>query len=278
MYSAGSSRDVSGDAGTYAPHSVGYLRRTIVGRESGSLHQEMAIVELAAGGHVERHVHAFEEGAFLLAGALTIDLAHRQEALAADDYWFVGRGIAHALRNDTRQPARWLEVLAPRPGSAIEDTVFGVPGADPASLETPFHRDCFDAATLPPPSGGIGLTGFDAGPIQGASARVVLGPDTGASQFNLMVVEYVPGGLIELHDHAFEEGFFFLDGQIEASLEGSTHMLGAGDYCWSGVGSPHGLVNRSPAPVRWLETQVPQPPRLHPVRFFGDWEALAEGG
>ena len=31
-----------------------------------------------------------------------------------------------------------------------------------------------------------------------------------------MVVKYVPGGLIELHDHAFEEGFFFLEGEIEA--------------------------------------------------------------
>ena len=102
MYSAGSSSAIVGPAGEYATHSDGYLRQAIVGRDGGSLHQEIAIVELTAGGHVERHVHAFEEGAFLLSGALTIALVDREEALAADDYgsWVGGsRTRCATIRN-----------------------------------------------------------------------------------------------------------------------------------------------------------------------------------
>jgi len=277
VYATGSSADRPAAAGAYGGHSDGYSRRTIVGRDGGSTHQEVAIVELAPGGHVDRHLHAFEEGAYLLEGALTIAVAGADESLAPDDYWFVEKGIAHALRNEAASPARWLEVLAPQPGAALEDTVFGRSGTDPGSVELPLGRGHFELASLPEPSGGIGLAGFGGGNVGGASLEILLGPDAGTSQFNLMVVQYVPGGLIKLHDHAFEEGFFFLTGEIEAQLEGSTHTLRAGDYCWSGVGSAHALVNRSAEPVRWLETQVPQPPRRHQARFFGDWQQLVAG-
>ncbi len=80
-----------------------------------------------------------------------------------------------------------------------------------------------------------------------------------------------PGGFIAKHDHAFEEGFFFLAGEIEAELDGETYTLRAGDYCWSGVGSMHALTNRTDLPVRWLETQAPQPPSRYQARFVADW-------
>jgi quercetin dioxygenase-like cupin family protein len=92
-------------------------------------------------------------------------------------------------------------------------------------------------------------------------------------------VRYVSGGFITLHDHAFEESFYFLSGEIEAELDGEVHTLSAGDYFWSGVGSMHALVNRADAPVLWLETQAPQPPSRYQARFVADWERLvAEAG
>jgi len=60
-----------------------------------------------------------------------------------------------------------------------------------------------------------------------------------------------------------------------ALLDGDGHLFGPGDYFWSGVGSAHELTNRSDNPVRWLETQAPQPPSRHQFRYFGDWERLA---
>ena len=86
-----------------------------------------------------------------------------------------------------------------------------------------------------------------------------------------MVVQYAPGGFIAPHDHAFEEGFFVLAGEIEADSKASADLR-AGDYFWSSVGSMHALANRSNDTVRWLETQVPQPPSRYQARFVADWE------
>ncbi len=105
----------------------------------------------------------------------------------------------------------------------------------------------------------------------------MINQDFGGSQFILMTLMYVPGGGIKEHDHAFEEGFFFIEGEIEAVLDGETYTLEAGDYCWSSVQGMHALTNRSDAPVRWLETQAPQPPSRHQFRYRGDWERLVAG-
>ena len=107
--------------------------------------------------------------------------------------------------------------------------------------------------------------------------KLLINADFGASQFVLMALRYVEGGLIKEHDHAFEEGFFFLEGEIEAVLDGETYTLGPGDYCWSSVEGMHALTNRSSAPVRWLETQAPQPPSRYQARFVADWDRFLAG-
>jgi quercetin dioxygenase-like cupin family protein len=278
VYHLGRITETDGDAGAYAGHSEGHVRQTLIGRACGSPHQEVVIGELAAGGGVARHLHAFEEAIYVLEGQLTVEIAGSHEALAADDYVFIDRGVAHTLVNESQAPCRWFEVCAPQPGAALEDTAF-IDGEAPAvAVEVPYRRDHFDVAALPAPSESIGLSGFGGANVGRASLKILVGPDTGASQFNLMVVQYASGGYINEHDHAFEEGFFFLEGEVEAELEGQAHMLEAGDYCWSSVGSMHALHNRSDGIVRWLETQVPQPPSRYQARFIGDWERFLAGG
>jgi quercetin dioxygenase-like cupin family protein len=266
--------EVGGDPGVYAGHSEGLSRFTLVGRDAGSVHQELAIGELAAGGRVDRHLHAFEEGVYVLSGSLELEVAGAREQLSANDYVFVERAVAHALSNTSSEPVRWLEVNAPQPGAALEDTVF--PEGDPPNVdvELAYRRDHFDDSQLPAPSSAIGLAGFGAANVGGASLKILIQRDFGASQFNLMVVEYVQDGTIKEHDHAFEEAFFFLSGEIEAVLDGETYTLGPGDFCWSAVGGMHTFTNRKEEPVRWLETQVPQPPSRHQARFRGEWEQL----
>jgi quercetin dioxygenase-like cupin family protein len=263
--------DTPVDNGPYEGHAEGYERRTLVDRASGSVHQAMIVAELAPGGHVDAHVHAFEEGIYVLQGALRLTVAGGEEELGADDFCFLDVGVPHAVANASSGAARWFEVTAPQPGAALADIVFtdSVAGDLP---DTAFRRDHFDLAALPEPSSAIGLAGFGSANVGGASLRILLEQSSGASQFNLMVVRYAEGGYILEHDHAFEEGFFFLSGEIEAVLDGETYVLRAGDYCWSAVGSMHALTNRSSEPVHWLETQVPQPPSRHQARFRGEWE------
>jgi quercetin dioxygenase-like cupin family protein len=263
--------------GEYAGHSEGHARFPLVDRAAGSVHQAMTVAELAPGGRVDLHLHAFEEGLYVLEGQLVLEVAGTRETLEADDYVFVERAVAHSLENPGSEAARWLEVGAPQPGADLDDTVF--PKGRPPEVETElaYRRERFDDGQLPPPSSALGLAGFGAANVGGASLKMLIERDFGASQFNLMMVEYVEGGLIKEHDHAFEEGFFFLTGEIEAVLDGRTYTLGAGDYCWSGVGSMHSFANRAEKPVRWLETQVPQPPTRHQARFRGEWEGLVRG-
>ena len=271
MHLRGTLSETSGSAGRYAGHSSGHVRRPIIDRAGGSVHQEVVIAELEPGGRVETHLHAFEEAFYVLEGDLVFEAAGATEKLAANDYTFVDRGVGHSLRNDSGATVRWLEASAPQPGATVEDTVFTEDHALPDGLEVPYWRDHFDAAELPQPSGAI-LEGFDAANVGGAALKILVGPATGASQLNLMVVQYVPGGFINPHDHAFEEGFFFLEGEIEANLGGEISTLRAGDYCWSAVGDMHALKNRSDGVVRWLETQVPQPPPRYQARFTAEWE------
>jgi quercetin dioxygenase-like cupin family protein len=276
MNHRGSLSSTPGDAGVYAGHSNGHLRRALVDRAAGSVHQEVVVAELEPGGRVDPHLHAFEEAFYILEGALTFEGAGSTEQLVPDDYVFVERGVVHALRNEADAQARWLEVSGPQPGADLEDTIFTETHPLPDGVEIPFRKEHFDVTDLPEPSATIGLAGFGAANVGGAALKILVGPDTGASQLNLMVVQYAPGGFITRHDHAFEEAFFFVEGEIEAELDGETHVLRAGDYCWSGVKSMHALTNRSDGPVRWLETQVPQPPSRYQARFTADWERFLD--
>ncbi len=275
MHHVGRLTETPADNGVYAGHSTGLSRFPLVGRAAGSTHQAMTVAELAPDGRVDRHLHAFEEGIYLLAGSVVLAVAGAEEELVADDYCFVEVGVPHAVVNGSAQPARWFEVGAPQPAASFEDTVFVEPDVQGAEPELAFRRGHFDLSSLPEPSSSIGLAGFGAANVGGASLEILIQKDFGASQFNLMLVRYVEGGQIKEHDHAFEEGFFFLEGEIEAVLDGETYTLGAGDFCWSGVGSMHAFANRRAEPVRWLETQVPQPPGRHQARFKADWERLS---
>jgi quercetin dioxygenase-like cupin family protein len=273
MNSVGRLSEAVVDNGVYDDHADGLARQPLVDRAAGSPHQALTHFELAPGGRIERHVHAFEEAFYVLEGTLEVEVAGHREELQAHDYVWIEVGVGHELANRGSEPARWLEVSAPAPGSSLEDTVFsGTAGAQP---DSPYRRGHFDVSQLPPPGDNI-LAGT-ATNVGGASVRLLVDREFGASALVLMALRYAPGGSIKEHDHAFEEAFFFLEGEIEVLLDGETLTLGPGDYFWSGVGSTHALTNVSDKPVLWLETQAPQPPSRHQFRFRADWERLYHG-
>jgi quercetin dioxygenase-like cupin family protein len=272
VHQVGTLAETPSSQGVYAGRADGYSRFPIVDRAAGSVHQTVAVAELAPGGRVHMHAHAYEEAIYVLEGDLVLSAAGKDEELAPDDFAFVPAAMAHALLNRSAEPARWYELGAPQRSDGFGDTTFLAELPAGTVVDVPFHRGHFDVGELPPPSDTLGLAGFGAATVGGASLKMLIEREAGASQFNLFVVEYVPGGLIKEHDHPFEESFFFVSGEIEAVLDGTTYTLRAGDYCWSGAASMHAFTNRSDAPVRWIETQVPQPPSRLQARFRADWE------
>ena len=268
MHVTGKLDETAPDDGPFAGHAQGLTRRPLFDRGRGTVHHSVVHFELEPDGRVERHLHAFEQALYVLQGSLTVEVAGAREELGEDDFLWIELGVPHAVSATTA--AAWLEVSAPNPGARFEDTVFSE-GAG-ATPDVPYRRGHFDVGDLPEPSGNI-LAGAGTN-VGGASVLLLVNQEFGASQLVLMALQYAPGGGIREHDHAFEEGFFFVEGELEADLDGETYTFGPGDYFWSGVGGTHELTNRSDAPVRWLETQAPQPPSRHQFRYLADWERI----
>jgi uncharacterized cupin superfamily protein len=65
-----------------------------------------------------------------------------------------------------------------------------------------------------------------------------------------------------------------LEGEADARFDGVSYRLRPGDVAWAGVGCIHEFSNPADVPVRWLETQAPQPPPRHSYRFARDWSYL----
>ena len=110
----------------------------------------------------------------------------------------------------------------------------------------------------------------------GITVKMMIDSDLGAQLSTMFMVQYEPTGLIGGHDHPFEETYLILDGAVEATFDGASYVLGPGDVGWAGVGCVHSFRPAGDGPVRWLETQAPQPPTRHSYRFARDWDYLRQ--
>ena len=110
----------------------------------------------------------------------------------------------------------------------------------------------------------------------GITVKMMVDPDLGAQLSTMFMVQYEPDGVAGTHDHPFEETYFVVEGAAEATFDGDRRTT------WGRVTSPgpasaavHGFRNVGDGPVRWLETQAPQPPSRYSYRFTRDWDYLA---
>ena len=149
MHHVGTLAETPSRPGVYAGHAAGYARFPIVDRAAGSVHQVVAVAELAPGGIVPLHAHAYEEALYVLGGSLVLTVAGVDEGLAQDDYVFVQAGVAHSLANRSAETARWYELGAPQASDSFEDTAFFSEVPAGANVDVPFHRGHFDAGELP---------------------------------------------------------------------------------------------------------------------------------
>ena len=107
--------------------SSGLARQVVVGRDQGAVHTDLAVGALASGGWIARHVHAFEEALYVLAGELLLELDGHVHRLVAGDYAFMPLGVHHTLANDGDGPVRWLSLNTPQrldPGASRRDTFY----------------------------------------------------------------------------------------------------------------------------------------------------------
>ena len=267
--------------------SKGYAGDAVVDERGGSVQMGFRIARLEAGGHVDAHVHSFEESIYVIAGSLTIDTTEGNSELIAGDYGLIPVGMTHAFRNTSRGVVELAEMKAPLPRERFGfDTQFPAalePGpVQPIDVRDPRNRSFghIDAASMDP-----GMQTQDRLAVSasmrtallvysGISVKMMVDSDLGADLSTMFMVQYEPGGFAGAHDHPLEEAYLILEGQVEGVFDGSSHRLGPGDVAWAGVGCVHEFRNVGEGRVRWLETQAPQPPPRHSYRFARDWSYL----
>ena len=274
--------------GPFASRSAGFRRWAVVG-EAAAAHTGFGICDLEPGGRVDAHVHSFEESVFVLEGRLVLDTAEGSVALGPGDYGFVPVGVAHAARNPGPEPARWADMLAPQPRARFGDDTFFVAalaGAEPVPVDVRDPRTRrfghIDPANMDPGRQTQDQLAVSASMrtallvYSGITVKMMVDSDLGAQLQTMFMVQYEPGGVAGTHDHPLEETYLVLEGEVDASFDGRTYRLGPGDTAWAGVGCEHGFSNPADRPVRWLETQAPQPPARHSYRFTRDWDYLRD--
>ena len=279
--------------------SSGLARVVIVGPAQGAVHTEAALGAFASGGWLARHIHSFEEALYVLEGELILDLDGHVHHLVSGDYAFIPIGTWHALANAGAEPVRWFSVNTPQrldPASGRRDTFFRGGPLDVPTLAAQAVRPAFGDPSLrlvghydgtPPQAEALRLAdaargrppaGMDSAILaySGISVKMLVDRGIGADLLTMFTVDYEPNGAAQVHDHPFEEVYFFLDGEIEGILDGESVTLRAGDVAFAGVGSTHGFFNTGGGRVRWIETQAPQPPARHAYRWVDAWKRFEE--
>jgi quercetin dioxygenase-like cupin family protein len=276
-----------GKLGVFTPnpvfdgHAQGFTEAVLVDHSSGSVHTGLSIAQLDAGGSLSPHVHAYEVGFYILSGHVVVSIDDQICRLGPGDFGCLKVGTLHAWRNPESAPVRWLRMAAPQPKSigSERDTFFKKNGTlpdggapfDPADPKGRLLGH-FDEAQIPAGDEGRMV----AAGLKGVFLKWLIDENFGAIHHRLLFIEYLPGVGIGPHDHTYEEAYFILSGEVEATLDGRKYLATPGDVLWTSTGCVHAFKNVGGQPVRWLETFSPQPPRENVFRFFSEWEQKAK--
>ncbi len=269
----------------WAPAALGFRRWAAVddqvGAPVGAVHTGFGICELDPSGALPAHVHAFEQAFFVLEGELVLTTPEGAFRFGPDDYGLVPVGLPHAWRNEGTATARWADMQAPQPrthyhGDTMQVGLAGAPLAVRPNLKDPRARSFghIAAASMSGPSPDEVSMRTARLVYSGITVKMMVDTDLGAQLQTMFMVQYEADGVAGAHDHPFEETYLILEGATDATFDGQRYRLERGDVAWAGVGCVHSFRNAGRGPVRWLETQAPQPPARYSYRFAGEWEDL----
>jgi mannose-6-phosphate isomerase-like protein (cupin superfamily) len=278
----------SGAASAWAAGAEGYRYWPVVGEHTGSPSTGFGICVLDGAGSVPAHVHSFEETFYVLDGTGVMDLPDGSFMVGPGDYGLVPVGTPHAWRNVGGEQVRWAQMQGPAPRAKFGDDTFAVPLAAaapvPVDVRDPRNRlfGNITADHMNPRKQGQELLALSASMrtallvYSGIGVKMMVDSDLGADLTTMFMVQYDPDGKAGQHDHPFDETYLILAGATDAEFDGERYRLEVGDIAWAGVGCVHGFANAGDGPVRWLETQSPQPPGRHSYRFARDWQYLGD--
>jgi quercetin dioxygenase-like cupin family protein len=207
----------------YGGSSLAYTRASLIDHTVGSVHTGFGLCALEQGGHVEKHVHSFEEGFYVLEGKPRIVLRDIAYETAPGTCGVVPVGVPHAWIAPENEGAKWIDMLAPqpRPQGTEQDTFFlGEPDVleyRELDIRDPRNKNFFKMA-----ENDIDLDKLKAGSREdtpkvsvsmatallaysGIAVKMLVDHRLDAHLMTMFMVEYQPGGVAHPHDHPLEE-------------------------------------------------------------------------
>ena len=278
----------------YGTGSRGLGRWSMVDHSTPAVHTGFGVCELAEGGEIDSHVHSFEESFHMLGGEVVLETPEASALLLPGDYGVIPLGVPHRWHNTGDSTARWADLMTPQPRPEFEyDTFFTSFSnvdptrpidAKPIDVRDPRCRSFghIEPDNMDPAKQTQNFLAVSASMrtallvYSGISLKMMVDSDLGGQLGTMFMVQYEPSGLAGAHDHPFEEVYLVLEGEVDAVFDGVSYRLRPGDVGFAGVGSVHQFSNPADVPVRWLETQAPQPPGRHSYRFARDWKYLSD--
>lgn len=88
--------------------------------------------------------------------------------------------------------------------------------------------------------------------VPGSIKRVVIGPDDGAPNFIMRVIELVPGGSSPFHTHPWEHEVFVLSGRGAVKGEQGETPITKDSVIYIAPEEKHCLVNKGDEPLRFV--------------------------
>jgi quercetin dioxygenase-like cupin family protein len=261
----------------------------VVDASTSAVHTGFGLGRFDPGGSLPAHVHSYEESLYVLDGEVVVQTPGEAVRLRPGDYGLIPLGVPHSLRNTSSAPVTFARMSAPTPRPEHDMDTFLVPEVGLTDPTDPDVRDPrtrryghIDPVNMDPAQQTQDRLAVSASMrtallvYSGISVKMMVDADLGATLSTMFMVQYEPNGLAGAHDHPFEEAYLILEGSVEAVFDGTSYRLEPGDVAWAGVGCVHSFTNVGQGPVRWLETQAPQPPSRHSYRFARDWDYLAQ--
>ena len=267
----------------------GYAGWSAVDGRTAAVHTGFGLGRFEPGGSLPAHMHSYEESMYVLDGQVVVQTPGEAVRLAPGDYALVPTGVPHSLRNDADTEAVIARMSAPTPRPEHDFDTYLLPGLEESEPVAADVRDPrtrrfghIDPANMDPALQTQDRLAVSASMrtallvYSGITVKMMVDSDLGATLSTMFMVQYEPEGVAGAHDHPFEETYLIVEGSVEATFDGKPYRLEVGDIGWAGVGCVHGFRNVGDGPVRWLETQAPQPPGRHSYRFARDWDYVRQ--
>ena len=233
----------------------------LLGRDELTItHARYAAGQQIAGPHIHHeHTDAF----YVLEGELTFETGREANAVRVGAGGFVAAPpqVAHSFRNDSDRPARWLTIHAHDGGFAafmrgVRDRIevgwdisaAPADGGLPASHTVVNH----DLAGEHPATGD-----------QLCRLRCEL-PDLRVVEWHLRGPR--PLDLPLHHQESQIDSFLVIEGELEATIAGTTETVGPGTLISAPRGAQHRLNRRAPEPARILSLHTPNGGFAHQLR------------